>query len=177
MKYTKLIAIAAAAALMCTALSACGKDKTPEPVSTAQENSSALNAITERYPTYIESFSDEFGGFVNGDMDTILTGLGTLNSDNFDEWNTVYQNGLERCQHWHNEVGAAEMLCPEDKKEAHTALVTTVGTIYMILDGLGERVESAQSGDFSELNAMAEQYVQADEIAHEMWDKAIADVQ
>lgn len=65
------------------------------------------------------------------------------------------------------------MLCGEDQKKAHDELTKTVGTIYKIFEGLKSRVEAADNGDFSQLTSMAEEYKEADKIAHTIWEHAV----
>ncbi len=179
MKHLKIIALMSAA-VICVSLTGCGGQQAADQAGVtqapAQEENSALTALTDKYPTYAASFVSEMGEFVDGDMDTILNGIGTLDDSNFAEWNETYQKGYERCEHWFNELSASEMLCPEDKKQAHADLTATVGTIYKIMDGLKERVDAAQVSGFDELNAMGPDYADADRIAHEMWDRASAEV-
>lgn len=179
MKHSKIIALMSAAVL-CVSLAGCGGQRTADTAGVTQAptqaENSAMTALTDKYPTYAASFVSEMGEFVDGDMDTILNGVGTLNDSNFAQWNEIYQKGYERCEHWYNELSASEMLCPEDKKQAHADLTTTVGTIYKIMDGLNERVAAAQADGFDELNSMASDYADADRIAHEMWDRASAEV-
>lgn len=184
MKFKKLIALAASAALICLSLTACGgsgdgAQKTAEQSKATQapaQNNSLPNELTSKYSNYAESFTKEFGEFVNGDMDTVLKGVGDLNADNFAQWKETYDKYNERCGHWFNELSAAEMLCPEDKAEAHKDLEAVVATIQKIFEGLEPRVQAAESGDLSQLTGMAEQYNQASDIAHEMWDRASAEV-
>ena len=168
MKYTKLIAITAAAVLMCTALSACGKGS--EPASTARTDS-ASSPVTEVYLTYIQTFSDEFDGFVNGDLDTILKGVATLTPDNFDEWKSVYDNYYERCEYWNGEFGAAETMCPEDMKDLHNDISTAIGNIYATLQGMEEKVDAAAKGDLSQLKSFAEEYAEAYETTSDYWKR------
>ena len=75
-----------------------------------------------------------------------------------------------------HELSAAEMLCPEDKAEAHKDLEAVVATIQKIFEGLEPKVQAAEGGDLSQLTDMAEQYNQASDIAHEMWNRASAEV-
>ena len=166
MKYTKLIAITAAAALMCAALSACGNSS--EPAGIAQTDS-ASNPITEVYLAYIQTFSEEFDSFVNGDLDTILNGVATLTADNFDEWKSTYDNYYERCQYWNGEFGAAETMCPEDMKELHNDISVAIGNIYAELQGMEEKVDAAVKGDLSQLKAFAEEYSEAYETTSDLW--------
>ncbi len=184
MKFKKLIALAATAVVICLSLTACGgsgdgAQKTAEQSKATQapaQNNSLPNELTSKYSNYAESFTNEFGEFVNGDMDTVLKGVGDLNADNFAQWKETYDKYNERCEHWFNELSAAEMLCPEDKAEAHKDLEAVVATIQKIFEGLEPKVQAAEGGDLSQLTGMAEQYEQASDIAHEMWDRASAEV-
>ncbi len=188
MKYSKILAAALAAALMCAALTACGGGSggsdqtsaaapTPDGGSAAETQSgSASNLLTDKYPNYAKSYTDEFGAFVNGDMDKIFNGVADLNADNFTEWKALYDQYYDRCEHWYNELGGAEMLVPEDKAQAHKDLTVAVGTIYKILEGMEPRVTAAEGGDFSQLTSLASEYAEADQIAHDMWDRASAEV-
>ncbi len=183
MKSKKMIVLAAfaAAALSLTACGGSGESvqKTSEQPKAAQasaQGNSLPNELTSKYSNYAESFTKEFGEFVNGDMDTVLRGVGGLNADNFAQWKETYDKYNERCGHWFNELSAAEMLCPEDKAEAHKDLEAVVATIQKIFEGLEPRVQAAEGGDLSQLTGMAAQYEQASDIAHEMWNKASAEV-
>ncbi len=170
-KAGKLIALAVSAAVVCISLTACGGDEKAAVNTSAPVSNSVSSELTSKYSNYAESFTDEFGEFVDGDMDVVLKGIGNLNPDNFAEWKEMYDKYNERCGHWFNELSAAEMLCPDDKKEAHKDLETTVATIQKIFEGMEPRVEAAVNGDFSQLTDMADEYDQASHIAHEMWDK------
>lgn len=137
-----------------------------------QGDNAVANELMSKYGTYIESYKNDFSEFINDDFDKILNGIGSINDGNYAQWKAVYEKGLDNTSHWYSEIGAAEMICPPDKTEAHEDLVKTVGTIYKILEGLESRVEAADSGDYAELNDMADEYKQANDIAKQMWDYA-----
>lgn len=171
----KAVVFGAAVIMLTSVLSGCGNGGTSNNASSAgtSQNSSSSSLVGDKYMNYINSFTDEVGAFVSGDMDKVLNGVGSLSQDNYAEWKALYEKGLDSTEHWYSEVGAAAMLCGEDQKEAHDELTKTVGTIYKIFEGLKSRVEAADNGDFSQLTSMAEEYKEADEIAHTIWDHAV----
>lgn len=177
MKFTKkIMMIIGVSAMIALTLTSCGGGET-QSSTTTQSDSSVSGELTGRYPDYINSFVEDMGAFMDEDLDEILTGISGLNADNFAEWDEVYQSGYESLGHWFSEISTAEMLCPEASKEAHEALIQTVGTIYKIMEGLETRVQAAESGDFSQLQEKATEYSDAASIAHEMWSRAVEDVQ
>lgn len=171
----KMVAIGAAVIMLTSVLGGCGNNDTSNNKTAAgsSQNSNTGSLVGDKYINYINSFTDEVGAFVNGDMDKVLNGVGSLSQDNYAEWKALYEKGLDSTEHWYSEVGAAAMLCGEDQKEAHDELTKTVGTIYKIFEGLKSRVEAADNGDFSQLTSMADEYKEADEIAHTIWEHAV----
>ncbi len=176
MKFTKrTIMILSMAVIFTLALAGCGGTRSG--TESSDSDSSVSGELTERYPDYINSFIEDMGAFMDGDLDKILTGISGLGADNFAEWDELYQSGYESLSHWFSEINTAEMLCPEESKEAHEALIQTVGTIYKIMEGLETRVQAAENGDYSQLLEKESEYNDAAEIAHEMWNRAVEDVQ
>ena len=172
-----MIVFGAVVIMLASVLSSCGNGDTSSKKSVdssgTSQNSSSGTLVGDKYINYINSFTDEVGAFVNGDMDKVLNGVGSLSQDNYAEWKALYEKGLDSTEHWYSEVGAAAMLCGEDQKEAHDELTKTVGTIYKIFEGLKSRVEAADNGDFSQLTSMAKEYKEADKIAHTIWEHAV----
>ncbi len=80
---------------------------------------------------------------MNGDMDKVLNGVGSLSQDNYAEWKALYEKGLDSTEHWYSEVGAAAMLCGEDQKEAHDELTKLSERYIRFFEGLKSRVESS----------------------------------
>lgn len=174
-KNIKYLAIGTAAIIAASGiLISCGSK------TSSSADKSASQTIGDQYPSqyknYIESFTAEVEPFVKEDLAEILKSVSGLNSSNYQEWKTKYSSALEKTEHWYNEVGSAEMFCPNDKAEQHQALVMTSATIYKILEGMNAGVAAADSGDFSQLTSKSAEYAQAAQIASDMWDHAINDL-
>lgn len=172
----RTVAMISAVMIAALSISGCGSGtNAPQPTEAPYENPLG-DAYPENYENYIDSFTGEFGQFVDGDMEYILRGVGSLNESNYDEWKLKYTDALDRTTHWYSEVDAASMFCPSEKIGAHEKLISTVGTIYKIMDGLKPRVEVADNGDLSQLTSMGDNYIKAIDIANDMWDQTLAEV-
>lgn len=172
----KLIGAAAVAAVITAALTGCsgGSEQSASPTpSSAAGALSGISGIEEGYDNYINSFVTEMGEFVNGEMDEVLLSVGDINADNYPDWKAKYQDALERTERWYSEINTAQMLVSEDRSEAHTEMIQTVGVIYKIFEGFSDRVAAADGGDYSQLTDMASEYSEASEIAHTLWDHAV----
>ena len=116
-----MIVFGAVVIMLASVLSSCGNGDTSSKKSVdssgSSQNSSSGSLVGDKYINYINSFTDEVGAFVNGDMDKVLNGVGSLSQDNYAEWKALYEKGLDSTEHWYSEVGAAAMLCGEDQKE------------------------------------------------------------
>lgn len=171
-----LIGAAAAAAVLTTALTGCSggseQQASPSPSSAAGELS-GISGMEEGYDNYINSFVSEMGEFMDGELDEVLLTVGDINADNYADWKAKYQDALERTERWYSEINTAQMLVSEDRSEAHTEMIQTVGVIYKIFEGFADRVTAADGGDFSQLNDMADEYSEASNIAHTLWDHAV----
>lgn len=171
----RLIAAAAAVTLAAAVLTGCG-DKQPVSTPANSASNSFGDQNPQQYKNYVESFSSEVTPFVEGELPKLLNAVATLDASNYSEWKAEYSDDLEKCEHWYSEVSSAEMFCPSTASEQHKALVTTVATIYKIIEGMQTRVEAADGGDFSQLVSKGAEYAQAAVIAEDMWTRALDDV-